>query len=203
MKKRKTNAAMLALGLALPLLAIGCASEPTGEIDAANAALEAARQAEAEAYAPDAMQVAENVHTAMETELAQQKERFAMSRSYDKTRELAGETRRASEDAADAARAGKLKARENATNLLAEVRTSLDEVKTMLDSAPRGKGSAADLAALKGDLGRVDAEVTDIEQAISAERFLGAVQKAQAAMEHTNEIRAEITRAAERKRVAQ
>lgn len=89
-----------------------------------------------------------------------------------------------------------------ATNMLAQLRASRDQVETMLDNAPMGKGSAADIAALRDDLGAVDVALTDIEQAMSAERFLDAIQKAQAAMESTDEIRAEIERATETQRTA-
>ncbi|HXV76454.1 MAG TPA: hypothetical protein VD788_09050 [Candidatus Polarisedimenticolaceae bacterium] len=202
MHERQSKETWLVLALALPLIAVGCAGEPAAEIDAASAALESARLAEAEVYAPEAMQTAEAAHAELQTELAAQKERFALGRSYDKTRELAADAQRASEEAVGAAHAGKLMAREEAMNMLAELRTSLDEVETMLDNAPQGKGSAADLAALRGDLGAVDVALTDIEQAISAQRFIDAVQKAQAAMASTAEIRSEIERAQEAQRAA-
>lgn len=202
MKRQTTKSVLLVLGLALPLLGTGCASEPKSEIDAANSALEAARQAEAEDYAPEAMQIAEDAHAEMETELARQKEQFALGRSYDKARELATETQKASVEAADAARESKLQAGQDATTLLAQLRASLGETRAMLDNAPQGKGSAADLAALRGDLGAVDVAVTDIEQAISAERFLDALRKGEAALENTNQTRAEIERAAEARRTA-
>lgn len=202
MYKRQKEVTLLVLVLTLPLLTVGCASEPTAEIDAANAALESARNAEAEAYAPQAMQLAMDAHVELETELAAQKERFAVQRSYDKARELAAEVETASQEAVDAAQVGKLTARDDAMNMLTELRTSLDEVKTMLDNAPKGKGTAADLAALRGDLGAVDVALIDIEQAISTERFLEAVQKAQAAIANTDDIRTEIQRAAEAQRSA-
>lgn len=186
---------LLIVGLVLPLLAVGCAGEPTKEIEAATAAFESARQAEAEAYAPETMLVAEDAYTALETELAAQKEKFALGRSYDKARELAALAQQASEEAVDAAHAGRVQMREDATRMLADLRTSLEEVKTMLDNAPTGKGSAADLAVLRGDVGAVDVALTDIEDAISAERFLDAVQKAQAAMENTQVIRSDIQQA--------
>ena len=38
MYKRKTNLALLIVGLVIPILAVGCAGEPTEEIKAADAA---------------------------------------------------------------------------------------------------------------------------------------------------------------------
>ena len=200
--KRTMKMGLLVLGLALLLLASACAREPTAEIEAADTAFKNAQKAEAGVYAPEAMQAARDAHAELETELAAQKESFAMRRSYDRARELAAETESASREAVAAASAGKVQAREDAVNMLAELRTSLDEVKTMVDNAPRGKGSAADIAMLKGDLGGIDMALTDIEHAISAERFMDAVHQAQAAMESTAEIRADVERAGEIQRVA-
>ena len=51
----------------------------------------------------------------------------------------------------------------------------------MLDKAPKGKGSAADIEAMKGDLATAGTAITDAEAALTAERFVDAKAKAESA----------------------
>ncbi len=188
--------------VALLALVAGCAKPPQADIDAANQALESARAAGASDYAPDSLRAAEDAKAALESELRAQEQKFALFRSYKKATELATSAKEAAERASADAAEGKQRARREAEALIAEAKTARDEASTMLEKAPRGKGTAADLEALKADLSGVDTSIADAEAAFSAERYLEAKSKAEAAKSSAANVKTAIEQAMEAKRAA-
>ena len=71
---------ILALCLSLVAMGLACANAPQASIDEAKNALEAAREAGAEEYAPEAWQGAQDALTSAMTEVEAQNERFALLR---------------------------------------------------------------------------------------------------------------------------
>ena len=178
----RTVALLLVIGLAAMT---GCASPPDEEIAASRQALEEARAAEAADYAPPSMSEAENLMAELDAELQVQQEKSRMFRSYDRATELAAQVQQASNQAVADAALGKEQAREEAEALIAEVRASLDEVKTMLANAPRGKGSRADIMVRKADLAAVETGLGEIEASFAAGDYADAIAKAEAANQTT------------------
>jgi hypothetical protein len=82
--------------------------------------------------------------------------------------------------AADAA-AGKAKAKAEATSAIEAAKAVLAEAQALLDKAPKGKGSAADIEVMKTDLATAATTITDAESALAADRLLDAKAKAEAA----------------------
>lgn len=173
----------------------GCSKPPATEIEAADASIDVATAAEAAEYAPESMQAVSDAKAKLDAELKAQEEKFAWFRSYDDTKTAAEELRAAAEKAEQDAVEGRRVAREEAAQLISDVRTTLDEVKTMLDKAPRGKGSEVDIAVLKGDLAGIETSLVEMEGSFAAEDYLESKAKATAALEGTQKVRAEIERA--------
>src|SRR5262245_10086812 len=142
----------LALGLAVLIVTTGCGSPPQADVDAAKSAIDAARQQGAPEYAPEAMKAAEDADAAMQAELDAQQGKFPLFRSYKDAGEKAAAAKQAGEQAQASAQQGKEMAKQQATAAIQEGQTMLTDTQAMLAKAPRGKGSAADLAALKTDL---------------------------------------------------
>ncbi len=178
----RTVGLLLVFGLAV---LAGCASPPTEEIAASRAALESARAAEATDYAADSMSQAQDLMAQLDNELKVQEEKSRMFRSYDRVNELAAQVKQASEQAVSDAALGKQQARDEASALIAEVRATLEEVKTMLANAPRGKGSRADIVAMKADLAAVETGLAEIDTAFAAGKYADAIAKAEAANQTT------------------
>jgi PBP1b-binding outer membrane lipoprotein LpoB len=189
MKKTLSALAMIA-GAAL--LATGCSQPPTDALNAARAALETARSSEAMDYAPESLQAAESAVDAMEAELKVQNEAFALTRSYDKTAELATAATTAAEKAATDASAGREMTMNEASARFEAVKTSLAETSEMIAKAPRGKGTRADIEAMKMDVAGVEAGLVDFESAFAAGRYKEALAKADAANETLDRIKADI-----------
>jgi len=96
----------IALGLAITVT--GCASPPSADVDAANAALAKAATDDAGQYAAASLQAAQEAKTALDAELNAQEGKWL--KSYDKTKTLAVAAKTAGDKAAADAVAGKEKA---------------------------------------------------------------------------------------------
>jgi hypothetical protein len=171
------------------LMLTACGSPPDAQLDSADEAMTAAADVGASEYAPEIMGAATEAQTALEAELAAQQGKFGLLRSYDHAAELADSVRviatRASEQAAQA----REQARVDTQTLLTEVKTELTEVLALWEEAPSGKGSAADLAALRGDLDGVAVAVTEAETSFAAGNYLEARSRASSARETTASVR--------------
>jgi hypothetical protein len=182
------------------LLSVACAKEPTEALNASTAALAAARTAEAADYAPAALAAAETAQAALEAELKAQAEKFALTRSYTKAAELATAAKAAADAAAAEAVTGKEQMKTEATTLVAGVRSAVDAAKAALAQAPKGKGTAADLEAMKADVAGVETALADMDAAISGGKYKDAKVKAEAAKATLDKIVADVQAAIDAKK---
>jgi hypothetical protein len=166
--------------LGLVVAAAGCASPPKADIDAAKAAVEQGTAAGAGEYAADSLKAAQDAQAALDAEVKAQQGKW-IGASYTKAKELAAAAKAAGDKAAADAAAGKQQARADATAAISDARAALTQAQALLDKAPRGKGSAADIEAMKGDLATGAKAIADAESALGAERFLEAKAKAESA----------------------
>jgi len=185
---------LFAIGMLL-VAVNGCAKPPQTNIDAAKAAVEQARSAEAGLYADASLRSAEDALAQMEAELKAQEDKFALFRSYKHATELADGAKAAGEKAAADAAAGKEQKKNEAQTTINDAKTLATEVTDMLAKAPKGKGTAADLAALKADLDGAGATLTDAENAFNSEKYADAQAKADAARQSMANVKAQIEQA--------
>jgi len=59
-----------------------------------------------------------------------------------------------------------------------EAQAAIDEAKALLEKAPKGKGSKADIEAMKADLAGIEVSYAEVQAAIDAEDYFGAKDKA-------------------------
>jgi hypothetical protein len=181
-KRRQTmrvRVGFLFVVLGLSVVMVGCGTPPTAEIDAAKTAVTGASTAGAAEYAPASLTAAQDAQAALDAELkAQDGKTF---KSYDKAKELALAAKAAGEKATADAAAGKEKAKADATQGIADAKTALTEAQGLLGKAPKGKGSAADIAAMKTDLATAATTITEAEAALGESKFLDAKAKAESA----------------------
>lgn len=189
---------LMGVGVLVVLLAFaGCAKEPTAEITAVQQAIEQAKTAEAQEYAPRSLAAANDAWAALQAELDAQKKKFALFRSYKHAKELAAAAQTAGQQAVTDAAAGKERARQEATDLMAQVRTAIEEARQMIATAPRGKGSSADIKALENDLTSVEASLSEVDGVFQTGKYNQAKAKAQAALQSINRIKQDVTTAIE------
>jgi len=174
------------------LVAAGCAKEPTEAMNAAKAAVDAARAAGAGDYAAASLAEAETAAQALEAEIKAQGEAFALTRSYTKAAQLAADVKAKAEKAAADAATGKEAMKAEATTLIGTVKTTVEEVKALVAKAPKGKGTQADVEAMKADVAAIEASIADMDTALAGGAFKDAKAKAEAAMQGLTKIKTDI-----------
>jgi hypothetical protein len=181
------------------VLMVGCAKPPQDAINAAMSSLDAAKPLASE-YATGSLQAAEDAKAALDAELKAQQDKFAMFRSYKKTDELVADLKAKSDKAAADGAAGKEQAKNDATTAINNATTAVTDAKAMLDKAPRGKGTAADLEAMKADLTAAESTISDANAAMAAEKYKDAKAKADAASSSAANVVSQIQAAIDAKK---
>jgi hypothetical protein len=180
----------------------GCAQPPTADIDAAKQALDEARQAQAAEYAEQSWTIAQDADTKLETELDAQEHRWSAMRSYTVARQLAQDTKAAAERSRDEAIAGKDKAKTEVATLMSAARDEVGRAHAAVTSAPKGKGTEADLASLKSDTSSLDDALAEMQKLFDGGQYNEAKAKAQATIDAAKQVEAEVEKAKSQRRSA-
>ncbi len=163
------------LVLAIAVALIAC-KQPTEQINNAKAAIEGVMKAGADKYAVDEYKKLDaDLKVAMDEVATQDKKFF---KKFGPAKEMLAKVQ-TDADALKAALPAKVEAAKNlAVSLQGEARKGLDAAKALLDKAPKGKGTAKDLEALKGDLAGAETAFADIQKAIDVQDYIAAQDKA-------------------------
>ena len=181
------------------VLMVGCAKPPQDAINAAMSSLDAAKPLASE-YAASSLQAAEDAKAALDAELKAQQDKFALFRSYKKSDELVADLKAKADKAAADAAAGQEQAKNDATTAINSATTALTDAKAMLDKAPKGKGTAADLEAMKNDLTAAESTINDANAAMASGKYKDAKAKADAAASSAANVVSQIQAAMEAKK---
>ncbi|MDH3503920.1 MAG: hypothetical protein OEM58_05250 [Nitrospirota bacterium] len=187
----KTGALVLLFGTML----MACAEKPIQGSDAALQALQAAKQAGATEYAPEALRVAEDEYQKAQEEIGVQDNTFMLTRNYDAANALLTKVAGDAEKAKIAAIANKQQAKSEAEGSVVLAKTSLEEAKNQLAQAPTGKGTQADLQALRGDLQAAEATLGEIDAIMAKEDFLGVKAKAESVQTLATRVNEQVAQA--------
>jgi hypothetical protein len=171
--------AALLLVLGITVLLAGCSSRPDGaEIEAVQAAIERARQEDAGVWAPDELGAAEEALNAALTAIAGEEGKWF--KSYDRAREFLARARDEAGGAAEAAIAGKARARADAEATITAAEGVLGEAQSRLDSAPAGRASRADRAMFRDDLESLPQQLEEARSQLAAGEVRSALDSATA-----------------------
>ncbi len=163
---------VMVLGVFVMSLFVSCAKQPTQEIDAAKAAIEAAAKEGATIYAPEELKAVNDQLTAAMDEINTQSKKFF--KKYGPAKEMLAKAV-ADADALKATIPAKKEAAKNAALAAQqEAQAAITEAKTLLEKAPKGKGTKADIEAMKADLKGLEDSFPQIQTAIDQEDYFGA-----------------------------
>ena len=180
---RRNKLVVGALVMSIALVAAGCAKPPQQEVDALKANI-AGAEAEATKYASDAWAKTTDAMNQVNAELEAQNAKFALFRSYTKSKELIAAANQAVTDASAAAVTGKENARTAAATAVQAAKdavTAAQTAMTELDACPRKpKGYAKDAEILKTNWETNNAQLADLDAKLAAEDFVGAQTAADA-----------------------
>lgn len=181
------------------LLVVGCSKAPEMEMNNATTAMQAAQTSEAEQYAPDAYKMAQDTLAAANAAKTEQDSKFALFRSYGKSKEMFAAAQTLADKAKADADTEKERVRQEVTGMITETQAAIDAATAALAKAPRGKGSKADIEMIKNDLASVTTAFDQAKADFDSGKYLVAKTKLEAVKAKAESITNEIQTAAARK----
>jgi hypothetical protein len=182
-------------GLLVMFILAGCAKQPTEDINTAQKAVEAAKAAGGEKYIPEDTKKMDDSLTAALNEIKAQDSKFALSRNYDKAKQMLAQVKADAEKVKTDIPSKKEEARKNALAGQEAARASVKEARALLAKAPMGKGARADIEALKGDIKGLEDSLPELQQLIEKEDYVVATDKAKAIKEKADGVSNQIKEA--------
>jgi len=186
----------IVLGFVVMAFVAGCGTKPQQEIDAATAAMNAVISEGLGKYAPEDEKKLKDAMAAVNAELQVQEGKTF--KNYDKTKQLLADLTKMAADMKAALPAKKEKAKQDATAALEAAKTALADAKKLLAKAPKGKGTAADIEALRGDVKGAEDMLPEIQGMIDKEDYSAAITKANAIKDKAAGVGDQITKALEK-----
>jgi hypothetical protein len=191
--------AVMIISLCALLAITGCGKAPEQEMQSAEAAFDQADQAETETYASDAYQMAMDTLNAAKAAKEGADSKFALFRSYGKSRELFVRAEALIKEAEISAHGEKEMVMGEVSGMMTDVKAALDQASDALNRAPRGKGSKADIELIKNDLHAANVAYEEAKMDFEAGRYMAAKTKLQAIKNKAQSISDEIAKAAAKK----
>jgi hypothetical protein len=176
-----------------------CGKTPQVEIDAANAAIEAAKTAEAAVYLPAEFAAVQDSLNAVMTEIAAQESKLFKKFGPAKTK-LASIVTLANQVAANTA-TKKDEVKGEVANVMTSIKTVIEENGKLIPKLPRGKEGAAVIEQIKADVATVDAAVVEAQGLFDKGSFMDALNKINAANEKATALNTEVKEALTKARI--
>ncbi len=164
---------VLLLGVVL-LFVGGCAEPPLEQQQSAQAAVTAAKDANAETYAAAAWLEAQEAIKSAEAELMAQEKKLGVLRSYGPAQELLAKAQEAAERAGQEALAAKEQARREAEAKLDAARNNLQLTQELLATMPQGKDTRAEIESMQQELLGLQNALGEAAAVIATEDFARA-----------------------------
>ena len=182
---------LLLVSIATATLLSACAEKPDAELGAAKSAVDAVVSEGAEKYSPDAMQ---SINRKLEEALTEIKAQDDVTFS---NYSVAKFTLAQVKEEADALKVKVVQRKDElktaADAALSEAQAVVAEAKALLEVAPQGKGSLADIEAMKSDVVGLETELETVTPQIEAGEYIEATEKAHAvtamALTISNDVR--------------
>jgi hypothetical protein len=186
---KKISVLLLALTLTAGVTA--CSKPPAEEIAAVKTAVDAVVAEGAEKYAPEEYKALQDAMTAaMEEVKAQEGKMFGGK--YDKAKELLAQVQTSAATVKDTAVAAREAMATEVVTVKEAAVAGVAQLQALVAAAPVGKGSEADLEAIRADVAGLETSLQEIQPLIDAGDFAGAKEKADAIQAKVAEITAEI-----------
>lgn len=161
------------------ILATGCAEAPEMEESRAAQAMADAEQAKAGRFAADAWRMAEDTLQAARTEKAAQDDRFALFRSYGRSKALFDRAAVLADAAAAKSREEMERVRQETEVLLSSTRMALDSAAAKVAKARVGKDNRAEIELMKQDIAAFQQQLAEAQNDFNA----GEYDKARTALQ--------------------
>jgi hypothetical protein len=189
-RKMKNKVLMGFAAIVMVAFLSSCGKVPQAQIDATNAAIASAQTAEAAVYVPaefTALQDSMNaINASVEVQKSKMFKKFGPIKvKLDATLALANKV------AADAA-AKKEEVKKEVETSMTAVKAVIEENKTLVTKAPRGKEGAAVLEQIKTEMATIEASVAEAQALYDKGSYMDASNKVKAANESATGINTEL-----------
>jgi hypothetical protein len=176
--------------LAMVAVLSSCGKKPQVEIDAANAAIQAAQTAEASVYLPAEFAAVQDSLNAVMADITAQESKLFKNFGTAKEK-LASVVTLANQVASNAA-VKKEEVKAEVANLLTGIKTVIEENGKLIPKLPRGKEGAEVIEQIKADVATVDASVVEAQGLFDKGSYMDALNKINAAKEKADSLNAEV-----------
>jgi hypothetical protein len=186
----KNKVLMGLAAIAMVAVLSSCGKKPQAEIDAANAAIEAAKTAESAVYVPAEFAAVQDSLNAVMADITAQESKLFKKFGPSKEK-LTGIVTLANQVAANAA-TKKEEVKAEVTTLLTDIKTVTEENAKLIPKLPRGKEGAAVIEQIKADVATVDAAVVEAQGLFDKGSYMDSLNKIKAAKEKADGLNAEV-----------
>jgi hypothetical protein len=170
-----------------------CGKKPQAEIDAANAAIEAAKTAEAAVYLPAEFAAVQDSLNAVMTDITAQESKLFKKFGPAKAK-LVSIVTLANQVVTNTA-TKKEEVKGEVANLMTSIKTVIEENGKLIPKLPRGKEGAAVIEQIKADVATVDAAVVEAQGLFDKGSYMDALNKIKAANEKAVALNTEVKEA--------
>jgi hypothetical protein len=194
---RKITVTFMIFGMLAILLSGGCAKKPAEDINAAKSAVDALTAEGADKYAGEEMKmINDDLNAAMDEVKTQDSK---VMKNYSKAKDMLEKVKTDAEALKEKLPVKKEEAKNNALSSEEAAKTAVNEAKALLAKAPKGKGSRADIEALKADVKGLEESLAEVNSAIENEDYSSAIEKADSIREKSADVSSQIQQAMEKK----
>jgi hypothetical protein len=167
---------VMLLGLALVVSLSACGKQPAEEMAATRASIDAAVSEGAEKYTAEELKL---VNDQMDAAMAEIKVQDAkLFKNYDKAKETLVKAKTDADNLKGKVATVKEELMNNAIAQLGAATTAVADAKAAIETAPRGKGSLADIEAMKADVAGLEEALNEIQPLIDGGEYALAAEKA-------------------------
>jgi hypothetical protein len=195
----KNKVLMGLAAIAMVVVLASCGKVPQAQIDATNAAIEAAKAAEANVYLPAEFAAVQDSMNAVLANIETQKSKL-FKKFGDSKAKLDEITNMANQAAAGVA-AKKEEVKKEAQTLLTDIKTVIEENTKLIPKLPRGKEGVQVIEQIKADLSGVESAVAEAQGLFDKGSFMDAVNKIKSAKAKADGLNSEIKEALTKARI--
>jgi len=176
-----------------------CGKVPQAQIDATNAAIEAAKAAEANVYLPAEFAAVQDSMNVIQADIETQKSK--LFKNFGDVKVKLDETLALANQVAANVGAKKDEVKKEAETLLNDIKAVIDENTKLIPKLPRGKEGQAVIDQIKAELETVNASVVEAQGLYDKGSFMDALNKIKAAKDKADSLNAEIKEALTKARI--
>ncbi len=187
------------LPLVMSVVFWGCAKVPQVEIDAAQAAIEAAKSGEVNRYFASEFNALQDSLNVALANVEAQKSKFALTRNYGSATEKLVQIAQNADSLKGLVAEKKLQLRTEVDQKVVEYTNKLKETKALVARAPRGKETRAVIESMNNDIKAIETSYAEVQTFLAKDDVLSAKERVDSVIAKLQAIQDELKAAIAKK----